>query len=268
MKDCKKTKKDFVAFLVGELNAGKKERLESHLDVCSLCQSELEELKEVLKKADSLNTEIESDMASIDWEALPEKISDYVFSKEASPVPQPQKKHPLRFLIQPRLRPVYAGLLLGVILGSFITFMVLRFSPFEERKGGKFFVSQDFLERVEFEMARRETINYLDGSQYLLLDFAQSSPEKAGEIWKGGYTSQRARDLLSKKKYINPQLNKFRMAKAKAICDQIEFLFYELAQISDELSAEEVSKLQNIIEEKQLLLKIKLLKKDLEGSEV
>jgi len=58
------------------------------------------------------------------------------------------------------------------------------------------------------------------------------------------------------------------MAKAKAICDQIEYLFYELMQISAELSEEEVSKIQNMIEEKKLLLKIKLLKKELEQSEV
>ena len=58
------------------------------------------------------------------------------------------------------------------------------------------------------------------------------------------------------------------MAKAKAICDQIEFLFYELTQISVQLSEEEISKIQNMIEEKKLLLKIKLLKKELEQSEV
>jgi ribosomal protein S13 len=58
------------------------------------------------------------------------------------------------------------------------------------------------------------------------------------------------------------------MAKAKAICDQIEYLFYELTQISVQLSEEEISKIQKIIEERNLLLKIKLLKRELEQSEV
>jgi len=58
------------------------------------------------------------------------------------------------------------------------------------------------------------------------------------------------------------------MAKAKAICDQIELLFYELTQISVDLSTEEIKKIQRMIGEKQILLKIKLLKRELKQSEV
>jgi hypothetical protein len=124
------------------------------------------------------------------------------------------------------------------------------------------------LERVELEMARRETLDYLEESQYLLLDFVQSPSKKSAEFWQSEFATQKARDLLAKKKYISPQLEKFQMAKAKSICDQIEYLFYELTQISAQLSEEEISKIQNMIEEKNLLLKIKLLKRELEQSEV
>jgi len=39
-------------------------------------------------------------------------------------------------------------------------------------------------------------------------------------------------------------------------------------QISERLSVEELKKIQTLIEERQLLLKIKLVKKELEKSEV
>ena len=58
------------------------------------------------------------------------------------------------------------------------------------------------------------------------------------------------------------------MAKAKDICDQIEFLFFELTQVSDQLSKEDLIRIQNVIEEKQLLLRINLIKRDLEKSDV
>jgi hypothetical protein len=58
------------------------------------------------------------------------------------------------------------------------------------------------------------------------------------------------------------------MAKAKEICDQIEFLFYELTQMSEYLSPEDLRRIQNLIEERQLMLKIKLVKKELKKSEV
>jgi hypothetical protein len=163
---------------------------------------------------------------------------------------------------------VYAALLVGIFLGTILTFLVLRqpISDTSSREG--FFVTPEFLDRVEVEMARRETLDYLEKSQYVLLDFVQASPGKSAEMWRQNLASQRAKDLLIKKKYINPQLEKFRMAKAKEICDQIELLFFELTQISEQLSEDEMMKIQNFIEDKQLLLKIKLLKRELEESEV
>ena len=64
------------------------------------------------------------------------------------------------------------------------------------------------------------------------------------------------------------ELDKFQMAKAKAICDQIEFLFLELTQLSQEISEAELEKIRNLIQERQLLLKIKIIKQELERSEV
>ena len=55
------------------------------------------------------------------------------------------------------------------------------------------------------------------------------------------------------------------MAKAKAICDQIEMLFLELSQISDELPAAELHRIRGFVEERQLLLKINLVKKELQS---
>lgn len=268
MTDCKRLKKDLVAFLYGELREDEKELLKAHLDACPLCKKELERMKEVIKEADSFEEDIEKAIASVDWEELPSKISEAVFEKEAQLPRESWLARISRFLSQPKLRPVYVGVILGVLLGSLVTYMVFRTPLPREIKTGEFFASQDFLEKVELEMARRDTLDYLEKSQYLLLDFVQSPSDKSAEFWQSEYASQKARDLLVKKKYINPQLDKFQMAKAKAICDQIEFLFYELSQISIHLSEEEIKKIQNMIEEKRLLLKINLLKKELEQSEV
>jgi hypothetical protein len=268
MMDCKKIKKDLVAFLYGELREDERELIKAHLDSCPGCKKDLQQLKEVTKGADSLQEDMEKAMASVDWEELPSRITETVFARKAPLRRQSWLAGIPRFFFQPKLRPVYAALLIGVLLGSFITLMVIRAPLPREGETGEFLVSQDFLENVELEMARRETLSYLEESQYLLLDFIQSPSEKSAEFWQSEFASQKARGLLAKKKYISPQLDKFQMAKAKAICDQIEFLFYELTQMSVQFSEEEISKIQNMIEEKKLLLKIKLLKKELEQSEV
>ncbi len=268
MKDCKKYEKDFVAFLYGEIEDKDRRLMESHLDGCVSCRREIERLKKIFQGADSLSMDIEEAMASVDWEALPRQISENVFKQKGHMPQESWLKRLSSFLAQPRLKPVYAGVLLGILIGSAMTFFVLRAPLQQGPRTGGFYVSPNFLERVELEMARRETLEYLERSQYLLLDFIQSPSEKSAEFWQSEFVSQKTRGLLEKKKYINSQLDKFQMAKAKMICDQIELLFYELTQISVSLSAEEVKRLQTMIEDKQILLKINLLKRELEKSEV
>ncbi|MFQ5722033.1 MAG: hypothetical protein ACE5GI_06050 [Candidatus Aminicenantales bacterium] len=166
------------------------------------------------------------------------------------------------------MKPIYAGVLIGILIGSLATLLVFRPSLVKTKGRGEVLVSPRFLEKAELEIARRDTLDYLDRSQYLLLDFVQTPAEKRQIFWKSEYAYQKAKALLSQKKYINPQLQKFRMAKAKEICDQIELLFYELIQMSDHLSERELQRIQALIEEKQILLKIKLLQKELKESEV
>lgn len=268
MKDCIKTNRNLVAFLYGELNEFDKNQVEGHLETCQKCKAELLELKEVYEAADLLNVDMEKAIESVDWENFPTRIADGVFDKKPSREKQPRRAGLGPFLLQPRFRLVYAGILLGIIVGAVVTFLIFRSPPLQVAEGGKIIVPQGFYDMMELEMARRDTIDYLDRSEYLLLDFVQSSPEKSVEFWQSDYAAQRALDLLSKKKYIDPQLDKIKLAKAKVICDQIELLFFELMQISDELSMEELKKIQRLIQERKLLLKIKLVRKELQKSEV
>jgi hypothetical protein len=115
-------------------------------------------------------------------------------------------------------------------------------------------------------MARRETLDYLRKSEYILLDFVQAPA--GAPVSPAAFETARARELLSRKKYLNAQLEKYQMAKAKAICDQIEMLFLELAQISEDLPQAELENIRSLIRERQLLLKINLVTKELERSEV
>ena len=268
MKDCKKTNRNLVAFLYGELDEIEKEQVEAHLKTCPECAEELRRLEEVYKAADSLNEDMEKALASVDWENLPARIADGVLDRKPARIRRPRRSGFGPFLLQPRFHLAYAGLLLGIVLGAVVTFLIFRSPQLRVGEDGRIIVPQGFYEKMELEMARRETIDYLDRSEYLLLDFVQSSPEQSVEFWQSENASRRAGELLSKKKYIDPQLDKIDLAKAKAICDQIELLFFELMQISDRLSEEDLRKIQRLIEERQLLLKIKLVRKDLQKSEV
>jgi hypothetical protein len=144
-------------------------------------------------------------------------------------------------------------------------FIMRRPVPRAEARGG-FYASPEFIERAENEMARRETLDYLRNSQYLILDFVQSSPGEAASGMDLA-ASGRARDLLAKKKFLDSRLDGSRMVQAKAICDQIELLFLELSRLGEGLPEAEIRRIQSLIEDSRLLLKINLVEKELEESE-
>lgn len=266
MRGCQRIKKDLVAFVHGELGPEDSRRVKDHIEGCPRCFHEVEELELIKRESESFQENIAEVMSTVDWEALPGRIAGKAFDEGSLHVPWTRRFYDL--LLPVRWRPLTAGLLVGILVGSLTTFLILSFSRSTGTQGRDLVFTNDFLEKAELELARRETLEYLEKSQFLLFDFVQSSFGETVDLWKDEAGLLRAQELLSKKKFINPQLDKFRMAKAKEICDQIEFLLYELIHMHDHLSPEDQKRLQDLIEDKQLMLKIRLVKKELKKSEV
>jgi hypothetical protein len=221
-----------------------------------------DEMEFFLKETEAVRSEIHDVMASVDWQALPARIADRAraeFPKPEAAAPSARLWGGFRWLL---MKPALAGLAAGLIVGAAAMYFALR-SP--GPRGGQdqaYHASGEFLDRAELEMARRNTLDYLEKSQYVLLDVFESAGE--GQTAVAALNSAQARDLLARKKYLNGQLERFQMSKAKAICDQIEQLFRELSGISEDLPAAELQRLRDFVEERQLLLKINLVRKELE----
>ena len=266
MNDCRRYRDAGTAFLGGKLGPEEKKRLETHLEGCPSCRKEVESMKRVMGAAGFVKDEMEKAMASVDWEALPARITDNVLA--AGPGTRRARAFAGLFAPfgRPLLRPVLAGAAIGVFAGVLAMFVIMRRPvPRAEARGG-FYASPEFIERAENEMARRETLDYLRNSQYLILDFVQSSPGEAASGMDLA-ASGRARDLLAKKKFLDSRLDGSRMVQAKAICDQIELLFLELSRLGEGLPEAEIRRIQSLIEDSRLLLKINLVEKELEESE-
>ncbi len=242
-----------------------RQRVKRHLDSCPDCTEEFMALEKILESADSLGLEMKSVLAGIDWDVQAEKTVVAVWDEKRRSRREPKRAR--LWAAVPRLKPVLAGLLIGIMVGGVGMFVAYRGGLFEKPKSEALFASREFLDRVDVEMARRETLNYLDMSQYVLFELARTQ-SGSGDCRLTDAAARETRELLAKKKYLNPQLEKVRMAKAKEICDQIEMLFFELAQISENLTPAQCRDIQDMIEEKNILLKIKLLKRDLQESEV
>lgn len=261
MKVCRKYKKEWPAFVGGQLPPGRTEEMAAHLKICAACRAELEETRKLISLTTGFKEELKEVMTTVDWASLPVEITDKVWAQKERTATAPSGWRSWKW------QPVVVGLFLGLLLGGALTFLVLR-----PQKPGALVARQetgislpaDLVERVDLALARRETIDYLERSQYLLLDLLQNGqPGESGLV-----RQERIQQLLTEKKYLNNQLDDWRLMKARAICDQIELLFLELSQLSPELSARELEKVREMVEEKQLLLKINLVKKELQQGEV
>jgi hypothetical protein len=257
------TKDDWAAFLSGGLEEERRTLMAEHVETCPDCRDEAEQVRRVLASAAAVKAEIREAVASVNWDALPAVIAGRVIEEARGG--ERDRAAGLRggWMFTLRMKPVLAGLAAGLVVGAAAMYFALRTpGPRPGREAG-FFASGEFLDRAELEMARRNTLDYLKKSQYVLLDVFEAAPGGASPA--AAFSSEQARDLLSRKKYLNAQLERFQMAKAKAICDQIEMLFLELSQISADMPAAELDKIRGLVERRQLLLKINLVRKELES---
>lgn len=264
MTSCGQEKYDLVAYLLGELGGDGVRSVEKHIETCPDCRREMAGLKSVLNGAAAANKEVRRAMDTVDWEALPERVARKVFDRTER---SPSAVRGRGFFSALQLRPAAAGLAAGLVLGALTVFLILRPGPSKPESGQRYYASGEFMDRVELEFARRETLSYLDRSQSLLQDFLEPAALEGGGLWQEGYGQKQAASLLQKKKYINRQLDRRQMAKARDICDQVEMLILELAQIGPDLSQEDRAHIQQRVENSQLWLKINLIRKELQDSE-
>ena len=235
-----------------------------HLEKCPECRAEAEAIERLLKETEAVKAEIREAVASVNWDALPAVIADRALAAATRPSAVSPASRPWALAVRApdETGPGRARRRTRRRRGGHVLRPEDPRGPRRPRTTA-YYASGEFLDRAELEMARRNTLDYLEKSQYVLLDVFESAGE--GAAVPAAFRSEQARDLLSRKKYLNAQLERFQMAKAKAICDQIEMLFRELSQIGDELPAAELGRIRGFVEERQLLLKINLVKKELQS---
>jgi hypothetical protein len=257
------TGEDWAALLSGDTEEAGRRAMDETAVKGSECPAEADAIERLLRETEAVRSEIREAAASVNWDALPAVIAGRVLTAENRAVRRAAAPRPWAWLAAFRMRPALAGLAAGLFIGAAAMYFALKApGPGAGRDGG-YYASGEFLDRAELEMARRNTLDYLEKSQYMLLDVFESADQ--GPAVPAAVRTERARDLLQRKKYLNAQLGSFQMSKAKAICDQIEMLFLELSQIDDELPAAELGRIRGFVEERQLLLKINLVKKELQS---
>jgi len=204
----------------------------------------------------SIKREIDSEVEKTDWNTVSENVTGYIADSEKRREGKPLSK-------RVNLKPVLTAAAVVTAVAS----IFLVYSPWDGERTARYSVPAESVEKIERNLGRHETLDYLRRSKIFL---ANISDYEAGQLTPSMLKSDKelARHLLNKKRYLNHHFNNIELSKAKNICDQIEFMFYEIVMLEEERDPAHLQNIKDFIRDNRLMLKINLLEKELTDREV
>jgi hypothetical protein len=125
-------------------------------------------------------------------------------------------------------------------------------------------VSEDALRRLERNLARERAARYLGEAQDLLVTVAASphNCDRESERVDVGAEAERSRELLRRRALL---LETDAVASAQPVLDDVEQMLREVATLESCVRVRDVERLQEQMERRQLLMKMKLMQRELLG---
>lgn len=269
---CKDIKPLLADFASGQLLPAVSRHLEEHLPTCQNCREEYALIQQLNRETRRLDEECNSVMASIDWKETARTITGNIPFDEA---PRQSKKSWFdfdwsRISFSWKLAvPAMAGIfLLGIWLG-YLFFHVTPANP-PGPITPVLSTSRLSLDRLEKTLARKEVASYFDQTQLVLTDLMKQCRTDGSFSLQNQVDMRRVRTLLEKSRYFKENLDNPQLMSSKPLLKKIEWLLYEIlmTDIEKDISCKKLQQLQDYIKQERLLLKIRLVGKDLQLNEV
>jgi len=252
MKSCRDIRPLLEWLAADELDGDRRRLAEEHVRVCPDCRRELADWRSLLAASGGPDTETVAELQAIDWDGVTAKIMAAIDAR-----PAPSRRAPV---LSFAFLAAAAVLLVLVGLGLFIR---TRTGSVSIPLDGNGRLSASTATRLQSGLAREEVISYLQQSQLMLTDLLSDCTSDDVASWEVRLYSQKAKELLLKKKYFQQSLPAMEWLKVKNVSERIDWLNYEILQLEDRQLCSQITRLQRIMENENLLLKIRLLERDL-----
>jgi hypothetical protein len=235
-----------------EIDGQRRQRVEAHLRECAACRGELASWQELLAAAAG---PAEAECRTIDWDAVSGGIMRRLDRTDRD-IKAPCQRRMFHFAV------LAAAASLLLVLGLGYLFRP-RLRPVTAHRPETGPLSPATVTRLQSSLAREEVISYLRQSQLIFTDLLKDCAGEDAAHWEIRLYSRQARGLLLKKKYFQQNLPAADWLKVKDVSERIDWLNYEILQLEDRQLCAQIGRLQRIMENEKLLLKIRLLEKDL-----
>jgi hypothetical protein len=261
MKECKKIQEMLIDYFSDELTENEKKFTDAHLSSCEACQKEFQQLKTVYSNIDKLDLECESMMQDVDWERSAVDISRNARIK-ATPSSGYFSMGLTRWkTLAPLLTTVF-------VMGIWLGYVLFHSSPVKSFPQIMAADTDSSLSTLQTTLAKKEVVDYFSQSQLVLTDLMRNCDDDTMISTENWMNLKRAKSLLNKSRYFSQDLNNPQLLSSKELLKKIDWVLYEMLVMDEETSCTKLRRLQDFIQKERLLLKIRLMGKELAYSEV
>ena len=129
-------------------------------------------------------------------------------------------------------------------------------------------VTEDALARIERNLAREHAVRYLNEAGEVLVTVAATGADcdRADERLDVGRAPERSRELLERRALaVGAGAGDEAVASARSVLDDVELTLREVAELPSCVKRGDVERVRREVDERQLLMRIRLMTRELEG---
>jgi hypothetical protein len=129
-------------------------------------------------------------------------------------------------------------------------------------------VTEDALARIERNLAREHAVRYLSEAGEVLVTVAATGADcdRAEERLDVGRAPERSRELLERRALaVGAGAGDEAVASARGVLDDVELTLREVADLPSCVKRRDVERVRREVDERQLLMRIRLMTRELEG---
>jgi hypothetical protein len=244
----------------GVLESAERDRTEAHVARCARCRAEHAELVDIVRAmADDPVRRAEPDVPA---RVLAARVERAVESALVTPVGRPRW-----FLV---LLPTAAAVVALSLLAPAVV-SHLRPTPTPTlaaipRPVGDSVATEEALARIERNLAREHAARYLVDASDVLVTVAASAADcdRTEDRLDVGEAPERSRELLEKRRLMIESGGEA-VASARDVLNDVEFALREVSELPSCVRRRDVDRLRRAVEDRQLLMRIRLVTRELEG---
>lgn len=255
MSECESIRDLLVLHLEGELERDDDGRVAAHLSACRSCRAEADELRAL--RGWLSDPDLFAPDKSCAWQMLPGTLA-----ARAKTAPGPWL--PVSYGSAGWALSLAAALVVGFGLIYWAGRMADRpVASTAARPPVTASGNAAFLGRMYAAQARAATSEYLAACQDLLVATLRAEPSCDERKYDVSAEVTRARDLLRRKRLLDPELGAPEVARARELCDELEGFLLNLSLSEKCESRDKLLRMEHYVRKQQLLLRIRVLQGEL-----